>query len=204
MLVALTGVALFLNFGRKTTLKPTVSEPTAQTTKTGSMDRNQSPSSSEDILIKPDTADWKIYRSDQYNFEVRYPSNIYDVKDEDYIPMISFVAKTDGLKKSYGDIQVYVASMMSSSEGGAPIDKSFLKDWLNIRVGSNEAFFSNEKRSCGAGEGYCPIPGEVMVFPGKEDRYFDIRRITFDGYQLSTSKESEAIFQKFLDSLKIF
>ncbi len=169
-----------------------------------SRDQSQSVSSPEGVLMVADSADWETYRSNRYGFEVQYPSNIYTVKDKDYIPMISFVAKTDDLKRVYGDIQVYVAPMGSSSEGSAPLDRSFLRDWSRIHIGSNDVFLSKEKQSCGAGEGYCPIPGEAIIFLDKKDWYYDIRRITFDGYQFSTSKGSEMVFQRFLDSLKIF
>ena len=157
--------------------------------------------SEETITETIDTSDWKTYRNEEYGFEVRYPADIYNIKEDDSIPMVSFNAVTRKLKERYGDIQVYIAG---SSEN--PLDeadkKSIIDNYRLVTFNNKEIYYSEMKYDCSTSSlrEYCHVPGSFFFISGEE--YLNVRRITFS--DVNPPERMEPVFVNFVLNIERF
>jgi len=155
-----------------------------------------------DMTETINTSDWQTYRNEELGFEVKYPGDIYNVKDDDYIPMVSFNAVTRELKEEYGDIQVLYM-------GGIPIQplneakrRSISDNYRLVTLNNKEMYYSEMEFDCSkySGPEYCHVPGSFLFISG--EKYFDVRRITFN--DVESPELWESVFINFISTFEMF
>lgn len=153
---------------------------------------------------RTDQEGWKLYQNEVLGFAVRYPDELYSFEDGGYIPLVTFLSRDSYIKEQYGDIQVLLMGM--ASESGEQFNaKDFEGEIVStspliIDDGKKKVYFDRSSKACGAGIGYCPVPGEAFIFG--MGRAYAVRRLVNDIAKYSGADDN--IFEAFLRTFDIY